>query len=118
MLVDPARPVRYASTASRHVTLLLPRAALRLRSADRLIGVRIRGDRGPAALVASLVRDAARSLTGFRADDAQRSANAVIELVSVALQAQLGDVRPGADDALRDRIVGYIEAHLSDRGHQ
>jgi hypothetical protein len=29
----------------------------------------------------------------------------VIELISVALEAQLGDVRPGPDEALRDRIL-------------
>jgi AraC-like DNA-binding protein len=66
-------------------------------------------------LVSSLARDMARSLTGFRPGEADRSAAAVIELVSVALEAQLGDVRPGPDEALRNRVVGYIEARLSDR---
>jgi AraC-like DNA-binding protein len=117
VLIDPARPVRFASTASAHVTMLVPRRELRLRPGDaaRLAGIRIRGDRGPAALVSSLARDMARSLTGFRAREADRSAAAVIELISVALEAQLGDVRPGPDEALRDRILGYIEARLSDR---
>jgi AraC-like DNA-binding protein len=99
------------------VTLLVPRRELRLRPADaaRLAGLRINGDRGPGALVSSLTRDMARSLTGFRAGEADRSAAAVIELVSVALGAQLGDARPSPDEALRDRVVGYIEARLSDR---
>jgi AraC-like DNA-binding protein len=39
----------------------------------------------------------------------------VIELISVALEAQLGDARPAPDEALRDRILGHIEARLSDR---
>ena len=117
VLIDPARPVRIASTAATHVTMLLPRRELRLRPGDaaRLAGVRIKGDHGPAALVSSLARDLARSLTGFRAREADRSAAAVIELISVALEAQLGDTRPGADEALRDRVLGYIEARLSDR---
>ncbi|QXE35624.1 helix-turn-helix domain-containing protein [Streptomyces sp. GMY02] len=117
VLIDPARPVRFASTASTHVTMLVPRRELRLRPGDaaRLAGVRIKGDRGPAALVSSLAQDMVRSLTGFRAGEADRSAAAVIELVSVALEAQLGDVRPAPDEALRDRVLGYIEARLSDR---
>ncbi|WP_239152852.1 helix-turn-helix domain-containing protein [Virgisporangium aliadipatigenens] len=117
VLIDPARPVRFASTASTHVTLLVPRRELRLRTGDaeRLAGVRFPGDHGPWALVASLAREMARSLRGFGAGAADRSAAAVIELVSVALEAQLGDPRPGPDEALRERIVGYIEARLSDR---
>lgn len=116
-LVDPARPVRFASTAAKHVTVLVPRQQLRLRPADAaaLAGARIKGNRGPGALVFSLVRDMARSLTGFRADEAHRSAAAVVELLSLTLEAHLGDVRPCPDEALRDRILGYVEARLSDR---
>jgi AraC-like DNA-binding protein len=117
VLIDPARPVRFTSTASTHVTMLVPRREMRLRPGDaaRLAGVRIKGDRGPGALVSSLARDMARSLAGFRASEACRSAAAVIELISVALEAQLGDAHPGPDEALRDRILGHIEARLSDR---
>ena len=39
----------------------------------------------------------------------------MIELISVALQAQLGDVCPCPDEALRDRVLGYIEARLPDQ---
>ncbi|MEV7091135.1 helix-turn-helix domain-containing protein [Streptomyces sp. NPDC093085] len=117
VLIDPARPVRFAGTAGRHVTMLVPRRELRLRPGDaaRLLGVRIRGNQGPGALVSSLARDMARSLTGFRAGEAGRSAAAVIELISVALEAQLDDVRPSPDEALRNRVLGYIEARLPDR---
>ncbi|WP_328492490.1 helix-turn-helix domain-containing protein [Streptomyces sp. NBC_00414] len=117
VLVDPARPVQYASTACTHVTLLASRRELRLRpaDADRLAGVRIQGDRGPAALVSALVRDTVQSLAGFRADEAQRSGAAVIELILVALESQLHDVRPASDEVLRGRILGYIEARLSDQ---
>jgi AraC-like DNA-binding protein len=117
VLIDPERPVRFASTATRSVTMLVPRRSLRLRPGDvaRLAGVRIRGDCGPGALVSSLARDMARSLSGFRAEDAARSAAAVIELVAVTVSAQLGDSRPAPDEALRDRIAGFIEARLADR---
>jgi AraC-like DNA-binding protein len=114
-LVDPARPVRFASTASTHVSILVPRQELRLRPGDaaRLAGVRIKGDRGPGALVFSLVRDMVRSLSGFRAGQAERAAAAVIELIAVTLEAQLDDeARPGSDEALRSRIRGCIEARL------
>ncbi|MFD4258277.1 hypothetical protein ACFWR9_11755 [Streptomyces sp. NPDC058534] len=65
--------------------------------------------------MSALVRDMVQSLTGLRAGEAQRSGAAVIELNSVALEAQLHDVRPASDDVLRGRILGYIEARLSDQ---
>ncbi|WP_306839309.1 helix-turn-helix domain-containing protein [Catenuloplanes nepalensis] len=117
MLIDPVRPVRFASSESRHVTMMVPRSALRLGAgaADRLTGVRIPGDSGPGALVSALARDMTRTLGGgLRADEEVRSAAAVIELISVALSARLGDVRPAPDDELRGRITGYIEARLAD----
>ncbi|MFK0173948.1 helix-turn-helix domain-containing protein [Streptomyces sp. NPDC090306] len=118
ILIDPVLPVRFASTASTHVTMLLPRRSLRLGPDDaaRLAGVRIRGDSGPGSLVSSLTRDAVRYLDGFRADEAARSAAAVIELITVALSAQLGhSPRPIDDETLRTRIVGFIKARLADR---
>nr|WP_085067310.1 helix-turn-helix domain-containing protein [Catenuloplanes japonicus] len=116
VLIDPARPVQFAGTETTNVTVLVPRASLRLHAdeAARLAGVRIRGDRGPGALVSALVKDMVRSATGFRAAEAARSAAAITELISVALSAQLGDLRLAPDDALRSRIEGYIEARLSD----
>ncbi|ANY06158.1 helix-turn-helix domain-containing protein [Pseudonocardia sp. HH130630-07] len=117
VLIDPERPVRYAGTASSHVTMLVPRTQLRLRPGDaaRLAGVRIAGDSGPGALVSALARDVVRSLAGLDPAGADRSGAAVVELVSVALAAQLGDARTTSDDALRDRIVGHIEVRLADR---
>jgi len=117
VLIDPMRPVLFSSTATTSVTMLVPRRSLRLGpdAAVRLAGVRIRGDRGPGALVSSLARSMARSMAGFRADEADRSAAAVIELIAVALSAQLDDARPVPDEALRARVVGFIETRLSDR---
>ncbi|MGP2440366.1 helix-turn-helix domain-containing protein [Streptomyces sp. JW3] len=117
VLIDPVRPVRFASSATTHVTMLLPRHLLRLSEDDaaRLVGERIRGDQGPGALVSSLLRDMTRTLDGFRAQEADRSAAAVIELTAVALASSLGDTRPVDDDVLRTRVIGFIEARLSDR---
>ncbi|GAA1582297.1 helix-turn-helix domain-containing protein [Actinoplanes couchii] len=116
VLLDPTRAVRFESTASTHVTILLPRRELRIRPAqiDRLIGVRIDGRQGPGALVSALARDSARSMSGFRPGDALRSAAAVVELIAVALEARLGAERSAPDERLRDRITGYIEARLAD----
>lgn len=116
VLLDPTRTVRFESTASAHVTILVPRRELRIRPAqiDRLVGVRIDGTNGPGALVSVLARESARSAAGFREAEALRSGAAVVELIAVALEARLGDEQPAPDEALRSRIVGYIEARLAD----
>ncbi|GIJ43737.1 hypothetical protein Val02_06230 [Virgisporangium aliadipatigenens] len=116
VLLDPTRSLRFESTASAHVTILVPRRELRIRPAqiDRLIGTRIDGSHGPGALVSVLARESARLATGFREVEALRSAAAVVELIAVALEARLGDEQPAADEVLRDRIAGYIEARLAD----
>lgn len=117
VLIDPVRPVRFASSSITHVTMTIPRHLLRLGADDaaRLVGVGIRGDRGPGALVSSLVRDMTRTLDGFCAHEADRSAAAVIELIAVTLASRLGDTRRVDDDVLRTRVLGFIEARLSDR---
>ncbi|GAA0572541.1 helix-turn-helix domain-containing protein [Paractinoplanes ferrugineus] len=116
VLLDPTRTLRFESTASAHVTILVPHRELRIRPAqiDRLIGVRIDGSHGPGALVSVLAREFTRSVTELREAAALRSAAAVIELIAVALEARLGDEEPAPDEGLRDRIAGYIEARLAD----
>lgn len=116
VLLDPARALRFESTAGAHVTILVPRRELRIRPAqiDRLIGVRIDGSHGPGALVSVLARESARSAIGFREAEAVRSAAAIVELIAVALEARLGDEQPVSDEGLRDRIAGYIEVRLAD----
>ncbi|MFI1994462.1 helix-turn-helix domain-containing protein [Actinoplanes sp. NPDC020271] len=116
VLLDPTRTFRFESTASAHVTILVPRRELRIRPAqiDRLVGERIDGSHGPGALVSVLARESARSATEFREAEALRSAAAVIELIAVALESRLGDRQPAPDEGLRNRITGYIEARLAD----
>lgn len=118
VLLDPSRAVRFESTASAHVTILVPRRELRIRAGqvDRLVGERIDGSHGPGALVSGLARGSARSVSGFRPGEALRSAAAVVELIAVALEARLGDERPAPDERLRDRITGYVEARLANPG--
>ena len=118
VVIDPARPVRLTSTATNSLTLMVPRQLLRLGRDDlaRLAAVRVRGDHGPGALVSSLVRGTARSVAGLRAAEAARWGNALVELVAVALSAQLGGASRATDDSLRARILAFIETRLPDRG--
>ncbi|MFJ9425207.1 helix-turn-helix domain-containing protein [Streptomyces sp. NPDC101249] len=118
VLLDPTRTLRFESTASAHVTVLVPRRELRIRPAqlDRLVGARIDGSHGPGALVSVLARESARSASAFREAEALRSAAAVVELIAVALESRLGDGQAAPDAWLRSRIVGYIETRLADPG--
>ncbi|MEU1291711.1 helix-turn-helix domain-containing protein [Streptomyces sp. NPDC005840] len=118
VLLDPTRTLRFESTASAHVTVLVPRRELRIRPAqlDRLVGARIDGSHGPGALVSVLARESARSASAFREAEALRSAAAVVELIAVALESRLGDEQAAPDAWLRSRIVGHIETRLADPG--
>nr|WP_202555457.1 helix-turn-helix domain-containing protein [Streptomyces sp. SID4950] len=118
VLLDPTRTLRFESTASTHVTVLVPRRELRIRPAqlDRLVGARIDGSHGPGALVSVLARESARSASAFREAEALRSAAAVVELIAVALESRLGDEQAAPDAWLRSRIVGYIETRLANPG--
>ena len=109
VLTDPARQIGFTSTASTHLTLLVPRHELRLAPAEvaRLAGVRIRGCHGPGGVVSEFVRGLARS--GSEARGAT-----VVELLSAALSAQLDDLRPRPDEALRECVLGYIEVRLAE----
>jgi AraC-like DNA-binding protein len=116
-IIDPARPVRYASTATRHVTLMVPRHLLRLKHDDvtRLSAVQINGTRGPGVLISSLARSMMRTADGLNSDEAARVGSAVSDLISVMLLAQLGRTHPDADHLLRARILTFIETRLADR---
>ncbi|MET0493310.1 MAG: helix-turn-helix domain-containing protein [Actinoplanes sp.] len=117
VLIDPARPVRFTTTATTSITMLFPRHLLRLRTDDvaQMSAVRIAGDRGPGALVSALARGLARTTDGLRVQDAARLGTAVADLVAAALSAELGRTYPSAGDLLRSRILSFVEGRLADR---
>jgi AraC-like DNA-binding protein len=117
--VDPARPVRYTSTASTHVSLLFPRTLLPLRHDDlaRLTAVRVPGDRGAGALVSSLARQLPRHLDDHDGGAAVRLGTGVVDLLGSALAARLDADLPAdaRQRALLRQIYGYVDTHLADR---
>jgi AraC-like DNA-binding protein len=118
-LIDPARPVRYHSTPSTHVSVLFPRLMLALPAdtVTRLAPIHIPGDRGTGALVSTLTRALPRHLDECRTGEAVRLGSAVVDLVGTAVAAQL-DRDLDVDDqprAMLSRIYAYIDAHLGDR---
>jgi AraC-like DNA-binding protein len=120
--VDPARPVRYASTPSTHVSVLFPRAMLPLRAQDAalLTAVRVSGDQGTGALVSTLARELPRHLDEYDAAEAARLGTTVVDLLGTALAARL-DQTGALPSAARDRVLlqhvyAFIDAHLGDPG--
>jgi len=117
-LVDPARPVNYASTATTHVSVLFPRLLVPLRPDDlaRVTAVRVPGDRGTGALVSSLARQLPRHLDDCETAEAVRLGAAVVDLLSLALSARLdGDRRLPPHShrrALLHHIYAFIDQHL------
>ncbi|MFF3751856.1 helix-turn-helix domain-containing protein [Streptomyces sp. NPDC002018] len=116
VVIDPAQPVRFSSSATTSVTILVQGSLLGIGADDlsQLSAVRIPGDRGPGALVSSLARGLTRSLGGIQGEEAITSGNAVVDLIAVALRAQLGGRHPATDRALRARVLSFIEAWLPD----
>jgi AraC-like DNA-binding protein len=119
-LVDPARPVRYRSTPSTHVSVLFPRVMLALPAdtVTRLAPIHIPGDRGTGALVSTLTRALPRHLDECGNGEAVRVGSAVVDLLATALAARLGrdlevDDRPRA---MLSHVYAYVDAHLGDPG--
>jgi AraC-like DNA-binding protein len=114
--VDLSRPVRWAMAPMRLVAVVFPRALLPLAADDttRLTGVRIAGDRGPAALASSLARRLAVELDEY--GNGTRLGAAVLDLLAVALAARLDrDVPPHTRRrALLLRVQAFIEQRLAD----
>ncbi|MFG1928999.1 helix-turn-helix domain-containing protein [Cryptosporangium sp. NPDC048952] len=117
---DPALPAAYNSSACTHVRLLFPRTMLALPATDAasMTAVRVAGDRGSGALVSSLSRQLPRHLDDYDPAEEARVAAAVIDLLTVALSAQLGRAESITPDTRRRALVhhirAYIDAHLGD----
>ncbi len=118
-LVDLARPLRCVHPARRSIVLTFPRPMLPFRGSELepLVGARIPGDTGAAALTSTLVRQLPRHLDEDAAVGA-RLGTAVVDLLAVALAARIersaslpADARARA---LLVRIHAFIEGRLSD----
>jgi hypothetical protein len=86
-LVDLSSPATWVSSDARYVAAVFPRSLLPLRVTDvaRLAAVRIPGDRGAGALISSLARQLPGHLDGVTQSGGARLADAVLDLLAVAL---------------------------------
>jgi AraC-like DNA-binding protein len=119
-VVDWSRPARWATASERAVSVMFPRALLPLReeAVARLVGVRIPGDRGAAALFSSFARQVVAHLDDYGAGDGARLGTTMVDLLTAALAARLdGEDEVPSDtrqQALRRRVHAFIEQRLAD----
>jgi AraC-like DNA-binding protein len=119
-LIDLSRPCRWDYSSAQFVAVVFPRAALSLRpdQLKRLSGVRIRGDRGLGALIASLARELPERLDDCAPADQARLGTALLDLISAALAAQLDRTHEMPPDSRRGalllRVLAFIEERLGD----
>jgi AraC-like DNA-binding protein len=119
-LVDLSRPARWAMDSASIVAVIFPATLLPVRrdEAARLTAARIRGDRGPAALISSFARQLVHHLDDGEAADGARLGTAVLDLLGAGLAARLDRTdRLPADSrrrALLLRVRAFIEERLAD----
>jgi len=119
-LTDLSRPFHCSYTARRAVMVSYPKTLSPLGEGDleRLAGVSISGKNGSAALASSLVRELPGHLASYGGSEAALAGTAILDLVNVALAAQLaGEPTLPAEtraNAMLLRCRNYIEEHLSD----
>ena len=120
VLVDNERPVSKLMEAAHFVTVAFPKTLFPLCPEDvnTLAGLRFGGDEGLGGLASSVVRQLVGLLDTWDEADGVRLGTAVLDLLTVALAAQLtreGSVPP--DTLQRARLVqihGFIERRLGD----
>jgi AraC-like DNA-binding protein len=117
VVIDPARPVRFTSSATTSVTILVPRRLLGLGPDDLALLVRGAHPRRPRPRCAGVLAGPRHGTVAGRIPGRGRGplGGAVVDLIAVALRAQLGRPRPATDEELRTRILTFIEARLPDR---
>lgn len=95
--VDLARPGRWATAADRWYAVTFPRTLLPLRRDDtaHLTGRRILGHRGAGALVSSFAHQLTGHLGDMRSTDRVRLGTALLDLIGMALPAQVDPARLG-----------------------
>lgn len=115
---DLTRPYRCVHPARRAVCLTFPRGLLPMKpnDIDGLAGMRISGDRGPAALFSSFVRKLPRHLDDT--DDGTRAqlGSTVLDLLAVALAGALDQRAPSGTKqrVLVQQTLAFIESRLAD----
>ncbi|MFE9604639.1 helix-turn-helix domain-containing protein [Streptomyces hokutonensis] len=99
----------------------LPRQALGLRDSDlrRITGITLRGDEGPAALVAPFLAGLAAGATSCRPPVGDMLARNAVDLLTTLIAEHLGRDTADTDAAHRAllvRIRAFIDHHLADPG--
>jgi AraC-like DNA-binding protein len=120
VLVDNERPVSKLMEAVHFVTLAFPKTLFPLCHDDvsTLAGLRFDGEAGLGGLASSFVRQLVGLLDTWDEAEGVRLGHAVVDLLSVALAAQLNrDASVPPDTLQRARLVqihGFIEQRLGD----
>ncbi|HEU5156399.1 MAG TPA: helix-turn-helix domain-containing protein [Streptosporangiaceae bacterium] len=121
-MIDLSRPCRWVSAGARHVTVTFPRALLPMSHDEvgELMGVRVPGDRGAGALISSVARQLPDHLDDYQSAAGVRLGTTVVDLLTVALAAQLDRGRTVTPEARRRVLLAavhaYIERRLGDPG--
>jgi AraC-like DNA-binding protein len=122
-VVDLSLPLRCAFSARRAVMVTYPKqlSALRASELTPFCGARMAARTGTAGLVAELVQRLPEHLDGDGADDGAggaRLGSAVLDLINVALAAEVDRVRAVPPEARRRSLLlscrAFIEEHLHD----
>jgi AraC-like DNA-binding protein len=116
-LTDLSRPFRCIYPARRAVLVTFPHAMLPLRRQEAvgLVGRRIPGDKGPAALLSTFVRQLPGHLDDDDGAGGTRLATAVLDLLTVAVAAQLNRRTAIPPDTRRRTLLRRIHASIDAR---
>lgn len=119
-MVDLSRPGSWTNSRGEIVGLMFPRQMLPLPPNElaRLTATEIQGDRGTGALISTLVTEMAKRLDDLGEAEGTRIGTAVLDLLTVALAAQLdrGSEVPWAtrQRALLIQVKAFINERLAD----
>jgi len=118
--IDPSRPCNWVVSSGRFAFLTFPRTLLPVhpQAVADLCGTRIAAGHGAGALVSGLVRQAIRRIDEVDAADGSRIGSALVDLLTVTLDAHLGRTTSTSPDAKRRALLldvyAFIEERLAD----
>jgi AraC-like DNA-binding protein len=115
--VDLSRPARWSMSQGRIVTAVFPRALLPLPQdkTAQLTAVRIPGREGAGALVSTVAQQLVRRVDEAPGVDLPRLGAAVLDLVTAALSARLGDGHHAPWQTQRHALLSEIHAFIERR---